>query len=194
MLFGKPIPAAMAIVIIVSAGGAALAEADGKSDDAKKIEVLLSAKVTAAQAIAAAEQKTGGRAFKVGVEDENDRAVYEVKTITKDKVVEVFIDPVTGQAIRTKDEGLVDRMFDREDDAQLAKLAQSPTTLIAAIAAAEQQTGGKAVEASYDDEDGSDIVELEVMKNNVRHDVKVDGATGKVLNVSPGEGDNNHEH
>jgi hypothetical protein len=127
MLRSKLIPAVMAAVIAVGTSGVAFAATNGKGEDASEIQAALSAEVTAGQAIAAAEKNTGGRALEVGLEDENGGVLYEVKTITQDKVVEAFIDPATGQVIRTKEEGLVARMFDQEDKAELARLAQSPT-------------------------------------------------------------------
>jgi uncharacterized membrane protein YkoI len=187
MLRSKLIPAVMAAVIAVGTSGVAFAATNGKGEDASEIQAALSAEVTAGQAIAAAEKNTGGRALEVGLEDENGGVLYEVKTITQDKVVEAFIDPATGQVIRTKEEGLVARMFDQEDKAELARLAQSPTDLAAAIAAAEQETGGKALEAAHEDENGHAIFEVEVVKDNVVQQVKVDGATGKVMKVSAAE-------
>ena len=196
MLRFKLVPAVMAALIAASTGGVAFAatDGDGKNDDAKEIAAALSAKMTASQAIAAAEQNTGGRAIEFGLESENGRVLYNVKTVTKDKVLNVYVDPDSGQIVRSEEEGLIDRIVDREDKAQLARLMKSPTTLAAAIAAAEQHTGGKVIEAAYDDEDGGSIFGLEVVKNNARHNVKIDGATGSVLNVAPGEGGNNHEH
>jgi Peptidase propeptide and YPEB domain len=106
MLRSKLIPAVMAAVIAVGTSGVAFAAMNGKGEDAGEIQAALSAKVTAGQAIAAAEKNTGGRALEVGLEDENGGVLYEVKTITQDKVV-AFIDPATGQVIRTKEEGLI---------------------------------------------------------------------------------------
>lgn len=104
------VSAVMAAVIAAGAGGVAFVATNGKGEDAREIKAALSAKVTAAQAITAAEQKTGGRAFEIGLEDENGNVLYEVKTITRYKVVEASIDPLTGQVMRTKDEGLSDRL------------------------------------------------------------------------------------
>ena len=190
----KPIPAVMAALIAAGVNGAAFAATNGKGEDAREIEALQSAKVTAEQAIAAAEQKTDGHALKVGLEDENGRVLYDVKTVIQDKVFDVYVDPNSGQIVRSEEEGLIDRMLDREDKAQLAQLMKSPTTLATAIAAAEQQTGGKVIEAAYDDENGRGIFEAEVLKDNARQEVKVEGATGKVMSVSAAKHGEKGEH
>jgi uncharacterized membrane protein YkoI len=193
MFRSKLIPVVIAAVMTAGGSGAAYAAVNGKGEDAREVQAVLSAKVTAAQAIAAAEQKTGGHAIKISFEDEKAGPLFEVKTITRDKLVEVFIDPATGNVVRTEDEGRIERMFDQDDKAELAKLSKSPTSLTAAIAAAEQDTGGKAFNAAREDEDGQANFEVEVIKDKVVHEVKVDVATGKVMTVSAGEGHDEHE-
>ena len=54
-------------------------------------------------------------------------------------------------------------------------------SLTQAIAAAEQQVGGKASKAEYEDEDGRAVFEVEVLKGNEVMDVQVDPADGTVL-------------
>ncbi len=65
---------------------------------------------------------------------------------------------------------------------QLFKLAE--ISLSDAIKAAEQKTGGKAMEAELDDESNTVQFEIEIFKDGKIHEVKVDGKTGKVLKVS----------
>ncbi len=57
-------------------------------------------------------------------------------------------------------------------------------TLTEAIKAAEQKTGGKAMEAEVDDDSDTVQFEVEVLKDGKIHEVIVDGLTGKVLKVS----------
>lgn len=112
--------------------------------------------------------------------------------ISGEKVAEVFVDSATGKVVSTEDEGLIARIFDEEDRTELAKLASSPTTLAAAIGTAEQQVGGKAVEAGYENENGQMLFEVEVAKDKSVHEVKIDAATGKVAKVANAE-DGEHE-
>jgi uncharacterized membrane protein YkoI len=68
MLRSKLIPATMAAVIALGAGAASAAT--GEHENAGEIAAALAAKVSPAQAIATAEQQTGGRAMKIDVESE----------------------------------------------------------------------------------------------------------------------------
>lgn len=191
MFRSKMLPATMAAVIAIGATGAALA-ATGENENGQEMTAVLGAKTSIAQAIAAAEQQTGGRAMKVDIQKDNGAYLYEVKTVSKDKVAEVFIDPTSGQVVRTEDEGLIAKVFDREDQDEFAKLTGSSATLAAAIATAEQHTSGKAIEASFDNEDGTMRFEVEVAKDNAMHKVMIDSASGKVVKVLPAE-DGEHD-
>ncbi|MEQ8693971.1 MAG: PepSY domain-containing protein [Gammaproteobacteria bacterium] len=186
MLRSKIIPATMAAVIALGVTGGAFA-ASGGSDNTQEIAAALGAKTSITQAIAAAEQQTGGRALKIGLEMEKGSYLYEITTASKDKIAEVSVDPTSGKVVRTDDKGLIARFFDSEDRGKLSELTASPTTLAAAIAAAEQHTGGKAIEASFDDEDGSVQFEIEVAKDGLVHKVQIDSASGKVLKVAAAE-------
>lgn len=186
MFRSKILPATMAAVIALGASGAAFA-ASSENENGQEIAAVLGAKTSVAQAIAAAEQQTGGLARKIDVEKEKGAYRYEVKTVSKDKVAEVFVDPASGQVVRTDDEGLIAKVFDREDRDEFAKLAGSSTTLAAAVATAEQHTGGKAIEASFDNENGTMLFEVEVAKDNAMHKVMIDSANGKVLKVAAAE-------
>ncbi|MDP3163510.1 MAG: PepSY domain-containing protein [Reyranella sp.] len=192
MFHFKVIPAALAAIVALGATQVAFAKS-GEHESGKEIAAVLGAKTSAAQAIAAAEQKTGGRAMKIDVEKEKGAYLYEVKTVAKDKISEVFVDLASGQVTRTDDEGLIGRIFDREDRDEFAKLAALPTTLAAAIATAEQHTNGKAIKAGFDDENGVLLFKVEVAKDNSTQRVKIDSATGKVIKVSTAEDGENED-
>jgi uncharacterized membrane protein YkoI len=67
---------------------------------------------------------------------------------------------------------------------ELQLFSQAKISLSDAVKAAEHKTGGKAMEAEVDDESSTIQFEVEVVKDGKVHEVKVDGLTGKVLNVS----------
>ena len=186
MFRSKILPAAVAAVIAFGAAGAANA-ASGEKENSGELAAVLGAKTSVTQAIATAEQQTSGRAMKIGLEKEKGAYIYEIKTVSKDKVAQVFIDPASGQVVRTDDEGLIATVFDRDDQDEFAKLATSATTLSAAVATAEQHIGGKAIEASFGNEDGTLSFEIEVAKDNAVHKVMIDSASGKVLKVTAAE-------
>lgn len=142
------------------------------------------------QAIRVAEQETGGRARKAEMERERGVDAYEIKTVGKDKSVKVLVEPASGKVMRVEGPGFFDaitNLFDgddrREDQAALAQLEASPMTLGAAIAAAERETGGRAVKASLKSRYGQTLFEVGVVKDLVPHKVMVDPANGKVAVV-----------
>jgi uncharacterized membrane protein YkoI len=178
----------MAAVFALGTSGAALASS-GEHEGGREMTAVLAAKTSVAEAIAAAEQHSGGRAMKIDIERDNGAYLFEIKTVSKDKITEIYIDPASGKVVRTDEEGLIARIFDREDQDELARLAASSTTLAAAIATAEQHTGGKAIEASADDDDDTLLFEVEIAKDNTVHEVMVDGATGEVVKVKTDQHD-----
>jgi uncharacterized membrane protein YkoI len=190
MLCSRIVPAALAAVFALAAGGAAFASAE-EHEGGREIAAVLAARTSAAEAIATAEQRTGGRAMKIDIDGENGAYLYEVTTVSKDTITQVFVDPASGKVMRSEDQGLFARVFDSEDQDELAKLVSSSTTLAAAIATAEQQTGGKAIEARVDDEDDTVMFKVKVAKDKVVSKVMIDSATGKIVKVKTAE---NGEH
>lgn len=71
------------------------------------------------------------------------------------------------------------------DQDDLATLAKSRVTLADAVAAAERQTGGRAMEAAVEEENGAAVFEVKVASNNAVQKVVVDAQSGKVLKVGP---------
>ena len=84
-----------------------------------------------------------------------------------------------------------------DDRAAVARLQASPTSLSQAIAAAERQTGGKAMAASVVEKNGGNatgpaVFVVEIARNDAVDRVTVDGATGKVLKVAPDDQEGEH--
>lgn len=87
---------------------------------------------------------------------------------------------MAGAAVNTAQAG-----DSKEKDAkEILLFNQAKITLSDAIEAAQQKTGGKAIEAEVDDEAGTIQFEVEVIKDGKVHEVKVDGISGKVLKVA----------
>ena len=72
----------------------------------------------------------------------------------------------------------------KKEAKELQLFSQAKVSLIQAIKAAEEKTGGKAIEAELDDESNTVQFEIEILKDGKIHEVMVDGLTGKVLKVS----------
>lgn len=62
-------------------------------------------------------------------------------------------------------------------------------TLSEAIRAAEKHTGGKAYEASFDDDNFKPTYEVDIIKNGKSFDVEVDGLNGKIIRSRPDDDD-----
>jgi uncharacterized membrane protein YkoI len=174
---------AFALVIALGSTGTAFAM-DNQDGNSQEVTAALAAKTSLTQAISSAEQQSGGRAFRIGLEEHDGSYAYKIKVIAADdNVSEVSVDPASGQVLHTKAEGLISRVFDGEDRTEAAKLKQAQTTLGDAIAAAEQQAGGKAIEAGYENENGRMQFQVSVAKDHNVSDVKIDSATAKVIRI-----------
>lgn len=66
---------------------------------------------------------------------------------------------------------------------ELDTAAEAKLSLIKAIQTAEAHQGGKAIEASLDDDSFSPTYEVEVMKDQRLYDVRVDAVSGDVMGV-----------
>jgi uncharacterized membrane protein YkoI len=173
----------IAAIAAGSAGAAVAAGGDREHGEQKEITAVLGAKTPLAQAIKNAETKTGARAIRIEIEKRKGAYFYEVRTISKDKVAKAYIDPASGQVVKTTDEGVPAMLYSREDRDEFAKFLAAPTTLSSAIATAEQLNGGKAVEAGYENENGTVLCEVKIAKGKVMHKVRIDGTSGKILKV-----------
>lgn len=158
----------------------------------QEIAAVLAAKTSPAQAIATAGQVSGGRATKIELEKEKSGYLYEVETVSKDRIQKVMVDPASGKVVKTDNEGLIGRIFDRDERDDFAKLTSSPTTLATAMIAAEQKTGGKAMEARFDNEDSLAVFKVKTVKDNATQRVVVNATTGKVIKVTA-RGEKDHD-
>lgn len=185
---------ALAIVAAIAAGATGIAFASrGEHENGEGSVRVLDAKISLAQAVAAAEQHTGGRAIKIEMERGRDGYVYEVKTAFQGKLTTVFVSPADGKVVRVDERGMIEKVLDREDRNEIASIVAAPTTLGAAIATAEQQAGGKAVEAAVEHENGTFGFEIEVAKDGDVKRVFIDAASGQVVKMAAAEDHEDHE-
>jgi uncharacterized membrane protein YkoI len=68
----------------------ARSERENASNDAA---IIADAKITMAQAIAAAENQVGGKAVETGIEDENGTVAFEVEVLKDGQRHTVLVDP-----------------------------------------------------------------------------------------------------
>lgn len=69
------------------------------------------------------------------------------------------------------------------DMGDVRALEKAKITLIDAIKAAESNNGGRAYDASIDDDSFTPQFEVSVVRDGKTYDVQVDAVTGKVTNV-----------
>jgi uncharacterized membrane protein YkoI len=98
MRSGRAIPLALAGAVLL--GTIAPAFAAGRDGDEEQT-ALQGAKVTLTQAIAVAEQQTGGRAFDAGVDVDKGKARIKVETNGPKGAQTVIIDAESGQVVGT---------------------------------------------------------------------------------------------
>jgi len=102
MLRTKIVPIAMAAVIAVGTTvGVAYAANDKRGGEgAQELATVVSAKISLAQAIAAAEQQTGGKAIDAGLENENGTMAFAIEVAKDNTVQKVLVDLQTGKVLK----------------------------------------------------------------------------------------------
>jgi uncharacterized membrane protein YkoI len=100
MLRSKIIPAAVAVTVAL--GSAVVFANEVKQDDERQeAAAVLNAKTSLAQAIAVAEQQTGGKAIESGIENQNGKVIgYDVKVAKGNIVQKVVVDLNSGQLLK----------------------------------------------------------------------------------------------
>lgn len=87
-----------ATLLALGAGTAAYAK--GGSNDA--VADLARARITLAQAVAAAEQHAGGKATKAELEHRKGKTAFEVEVVKGNAVSNVIVDAADGKVLATK--------------------------------------------------------------------------------------------
>lgn len=102
----------VANVLGFSAIAPAWAETQSGATDSAEVQILMTAKLTVAQAAAAAEASLGGRTINVGLEDKAGQPIYEVTLLAADGTeLEATVDAMTGTVTKvasTEDTGNAD--------------------------------------------------------------------------------------
>ena len=74
-----------------------VARANLDAEDAAELTALNSATIDLKQAVATAEQKSGGKAIDAGLEQRGGTVAYEIQTVKNGKMQTVTVDPRSGQ-------------------------------------------------------------------------------------------------
>ena len=112
-------PVALAMVSVLTMGtlaAAGAAYAKDKELRTNEAAIMANAKVTMAQAIATAEQKTGGKTVGTGIEDQDGTVFLEVQVLKDNQRHSVLIDPQSGQVVKVAIDNEQDENGDENDD------------------------------------------------------------------------------
>lgn len=172
------------IAIIFAAlwlGGAFCAPAHAERERGKDIAALLGAKTSLVQAISTVEQQGGGQAVQAEAREDKGAMRYVITTLSKGKATKTLVDPETGTVVDAASKGVLSRMFGDDEESEHSGIGTSKFSLAAAVTMAEQQSGGKAVEAGFKNKHGKPRFEIEVAKDGAAQEIRVDGTTGQVL-------------
>lgn len=115
MLLSRIIPAGFVSVLALGGGTAALAEDNGQETN-HELSAVTNAKTSLSQAIAAAEQETGGKAVGAGLENQDGSMAYEIE-IAKGSLQEVLVDLDSGKVIKVMAASAGDDEADEQNEA-----------------------------------------------------------------------------
>lgn len=99
-------------------GGSIAAYARNNDNTTDEATIMANAKITMAQAIAAAEQQVGGKAVGTGIEDQDGTVYIEVRVVKDGSRQKVLIDPQTGKIVKAAlaDDEHNERGHESDDD------------------------------------------------------------------------------
>ena len=95
------IPAGLVAALALGGATAAFAENNGeKANEQHEVSAVTNAKTSLWQAIAAAEQETGGKAVDAGIENQNGAMAYEVEIAKGTSLQKILVDFASGKVIK----------------------------------------------------------------------------------------------
>ena len=138
-----------------------------------EVQAIQNMKVSLSQAIDTAEKQGQGKAIDAEFERSGNAGYYSVKVLSNDnsKLTEYKIDGNSGQVTGTDNEP-VEKFFTR---LKPADLQNAHTSLKQALATAEKQASGKAIDAEVEREGSGVQYKITVANGDRTQDVKVDG-------------------
>jgi len=164
--------------LILAAAAAALA-VPALAQGGGAVPAARPAAVPLAQAVAAAEQTLGARAFDAELDHERGGLVYEIDLVKDGRAVEAEVDAATGKLLRHSRPAALRLPF----GADQLKIAQAaPRTLTQTIALIEGATKGRVSDIGLEREGGRYYYEAELTGAPDR-EVRVDLRTGAITPV-----------
>lgn len=148
------------------------------------------------EAIRLAKKKVAGTVMKIELDDEDDRAIYEVELKDDQFEYEVKLDAVTGEVLKVEKDrhhksesnGVKNKSAEhsltvgesKTSDKQSATKAEkkpSKITMDQAIAIAKQKANEKVTDSELDD----GIYEIEIKDGDIEYEFEIDAFTGTII-------------
>jgi uncharacterized membrane protein YkoI len=167
--------------------GGAFAVGASNNDDAGKVDAKANNTKTFLsidEVKKIALQEVNGAVEDIELENESNKAVYEVDIEKDDIDYDLYIDAYSGEIYSVdRDDHHDDDDF---DDDNLSNSNQNSKNIISqadATAIAEKAVNGKVFEIEKDEDDGLIKYEVELKTDRGEAEVEIDASTGKVLDV-----------
>ena len=163
--------------------GGAFAVGASNNDDASKVDAKANNTKTFLsldEVKKIALQEVNGVVEEIELENESNKAVYEVDIEKDDIDYDLYIDAYSGEIYS------VDRDdHNNDDDIDDDNLSNNKNTISQAdaTAIAEKAVNGKVIEIEKDEDDGLIKYEVELNTDRGEAEVEIDASTGKVLDV-----------
>jgi hypothetical protein len=139
----------LSTALVLALGGAGMAQSASprRLTQTDVLQAMQSATIAPAQAIAAAERYTGGRAVGFAMARDDGVPRYAVQTLVGKRVKLAYVDTALGTVNRAVDQGRFDRVFHHARYAALQDLALRKANLADAVIDAARDSGGRVLEA-----------------------------------------------
>lgn len=173
------------VALVLCLASACGIESDSSSDPADSADRERAVSFNDA-VVTAQEQVPDGIPYEVELEQHEGEEVIEVELFVGNTIREVHINPATGAVISVVDE-TDGEQSEAELEQQAALMQGEHLSLADAAAAAEEQTGGRALEVEYEVVDGSLRAKVELEDAAGVRVVHLDPASGRIVDAAPAD-------
>jgi uncharacterized membrane protein YkoI len=174
-MMSKVVPLVLGVTGVVALT-CAVPDAEAGKRTARIEYALTNAKIGLAEAIGKVEAQLSGTVLEAKVEREHGRFLYEIELAKDGAIIEVELDPENGEILARRN-----KKIEADELRSLAALRGAQVSLIEAIKIALQHTQGKAKSAEVEEEHGSTIFEIKVIRAGKQYKSGIDLVHGKVL-------------
>jgi uncharacterized membrane protein YkoI len=182
MITRRVLPASL-VAALALAVGPAMAATTAAMEKAELTD-FQHAKITLAQAIAAAAKESAGEPTNAAFQTKGGKSGYVVTVIAAGKMQSIWVDGQSGKAEPMSKLSTADVNTQSLDKIEAPSVKGAKTTLAEAIAMAEQHAGGRAIEAGLGKHDNMVGYDISLLRNGKRANVWVDPASGKLTEGS----------